>query len=154
MKAQIKEWLTGAGRTRVWLAEQCGVRTKTVQNWLCSQQEIPVRTQNLIRQLMADDARSEAERRADQRADLPGRQGLQSHRLRQHLRLLPRRHHLQVAGNPLRQVRSSHGPPGPRPPLSLLPFHGTVAAGLPAGPTDTPAGEIPGPGYPAGRLRP
>mgnify|MGYP000947365085 CR=1 FL=1 len=81
MKAQIKEWLTGAGRTRVWLAEQCGVRTKTVQNWLCSQQEIPVRTQNLIRQLMADDARSEAERRADQRADLPGRQGLQSHRL-------------------------------------------------------------------------
>lgn len=66
MKDEIKAWLKQHGRTRDWLAVQCYVSKKTVDNWLSSPKIIPDDKQALIRRLMADDEAAE-QRQAQQR---------------------------------------------------------------------------------------
>lgn len=66
VKDQIKTWLKQTGRTRDWLAEQCYVSKKTVDNWLSSPKIIPDDKQALIRRLIADDEALE-QRQAQQR---------------------------------------------------------------------------------------
>lgn len=63
MKEQIKEWLKSTQRDRTWLAEQIGVKPRTVDNWLSSPQVIPGGKLKLIERLMEDDAAAEAQRR-------------------------------------------------------------------------------------------
>ena len=63
-KEDIKEWLRTTGRSRQWLADQCGsVSKRTVDNWLSSPKEIPLATVALIGRLMEDDRQAELQRR-------------------------------------------------------------------------------------------
>lgn len=63
MKEQIKEWLKTHDHDRPWLAEQIGVKPRTVDNWLSSPQVIPKGKLALICRLMEDDEAAEAKRR-------------------------------------------------------------------------------------------
>ena len=52
-KEKIKEWLGQSPvRTREWLASKCGVTKRTVDNWLSSGIEIPLKAQRLLEALM------------------------------------------------------------------------------------------------------
>lgn len=63
-KEDIKDWLKTTGRSRDWLAVQCGsISKRTVDNWLSSPKEIPLATLALIGRLMDDDRRAEENRR-------------------------------------------------------------------------------------------
>lgn len=54
-KEKIKEWLGQSPvRTREWLASKCGVTKRTVDNWLSSGIEIPLKAQRLLEALMRD----------------------------------------------------------------------------------------------------
>lgn len=62
-KEEIKAWLKAYNHTREWLGEQCGgVSKRAVDNWLSSPRDIPDGTLTLIRRLMDDDQREEADR--------------------------------------------------------------------------------------------
>ncbi len=63
MKEQIKHWLKERNLDRQWLADQIGVKKRTVDNWLSSPQEIPIGKERLIQRLMQDDQAREAARR-------------------------------------------------------------------------------------------
>lgn len=54
-KDEIKEWLRKTNRSRAWLGDECGVKLGTVNNWLCTQANIPHATRALIARMMADD---------------------------------------------------------------------------------------------------
>lgn len=63
MKDRIKAWLKSHNHDRDWLAEQIGVKKRTVDNWLSSPKEIPIGKLSLIERLMQDDEAAEASRR-------------------------------------------------------------------------------------------
>lgn len=63
MKDRIKAWLKSHNHERDWLAEQIGVKKRTVDNWLSSPKEIPLGKLTLIERLMQDDESAEAARR-------------------------------------------------------------------------------------------
>jgi SOS-response transcriptional repressor LexA len=66
-KEDIKEWLKTTGRSRDWLAFQCGnISKRTVDNWLSSPKEIPLATLALIGRLMEDDRQADEDRRKRQ----------------------------------------------------------------------------------------
>lgn len=55
-KESIKTWLAERPeRSREWLANKCGVTKRTVDNWLSSGIEIPLKAQRLLESLMRDD---------------------------------------------------------------------------------------------------
>lgn len=56
LKERIKQWLRAQLRSRSWLAEQCGVKKRTVDNWLSSPQAIPAKALRIIERLMSSDA--------------------------------------------------------------------------------------------------
>lgn len=62
MKEEIKAWLKACNHSRNWLAEEIGVRPRTVDNWLSSPQVIPEGKLKLIERLMQDDEAAERER--------------------------------------------------------------------------------------------
>jgi len=45
-------WLKGMGRNRVWLAENCGVQKRTVDNWLSSNRPIPRKALLIVQGMM------------------------------------------------------------------------------------------------------
>lgn len=60
-KDDIKAWVDSPQRGRAWLAEQCGVSTRTVGNWLTvSNIEVPAKSLRIIEQLMRDGAQEDA----------------------------------------------------------------------------------------------
>lgn len=62
-KDEVKAWLKAYNHSREWLGQQCGgVSKRAVDNWLSSPRDIPDGTLTLIRRLMDDDQREEAER--------------------------------------------------------------------------------------------
>lgn len=63
MKDQIKDWLKAFNHDRPWLAEQIGVKPRTVDNWLSSPQVIPEGKIALIKRLIQDDEDAESARR-------------------------------------------------------------------------------------------
>ena len=55
-KESIKSWLAERPeRSREWLADKCGVTKRTVDNWLSSGIEIPLKAQRLLESLIRDD---------------------------------------------------------------------------------------------------
>ncbi|QJE99096.1 LexA family protein [Luteolibacter luteus] len=59
-KDEIKAWLKNTQRSREWLASQFGdTKKKTVDNWLSSNQDIPIGILTSIGRMMDDDRRSE-----------------------------------------------------------------------------------------------
>ena len=52
-KTEIKHWLRSAKLSRTWLADQCGVKKNTVNNWLSTKISIPERALIQIERLMA-----------------------------------------------------------------------------------------------------
>ena len=59
-KEGIKEWLSRyPERDRNWLADQCEVEKRTVDNWLSSPQNIPSKAVLIIESLMRADAELE-----------------------------------------------------------------------------------------------
>ena len=51
-KSEVKAWLKAIKRTRDWLAEECGVKKRTADNWLSSSQPISTQATRLIERLM------------------------------------------------------------------------------------------------------
>lgn len=59
-KDEIKAWLKNTQRSRGWLAAQFGdTKKKTVDNWLSSNQDIPIGVLTSIGRMMEDDRRAE-----------------------------------------------------------------------------------------------
>lgn len=59
-KDEIKAWLKNSQRSREWLASQFGdTKKKTVDNWLSSNQDIPIGVLTSIGRMMDDDRRVE-----------------------------------------------------------------------------------------------
>jgi hypothetical protein len=48
----VKDWLKERGHSRSWLAAQCGVSKKTVDNWLSAGRPINASAATIINQLM------------------------------------------------------------------------------------------------------
>lgn len=57
-KEDIKKWLKAIGRDRKWLAEQCGVSKRQVDNWFSSSINISARALLIIQRLMSGEADS------------------------------------------------------------------------------------------------
>lgn len=53
-KADIKKWLKTSGKSREWLAEQCGVDKRTVDLWLSISRKVPSKAILIIQRLMAE----------------------------------------------------------------------------------------------------
>lgn len=51
-KSDVKAWLKAIGKNRDWLAQQCGVKKRTADNWLSSSQPISTQATRLIERLM------------------------------------------------------------------------------------------------------
>lgn len=51
---KIKKWLYDKNRSRVWLADHCGVSKTTVDGWLSANRPIPKPSQKIIQKLMSD----------------------------------------------------------------------------------------------------
>lgn len=51
-KSDVKAWLKAIKRNRDWLAEECGVKKRTADNWLSSSQPISTQATRLIERLM------------------------------------------------------------------------------------------------------
>lgn len=58
-KETVLKWLAKTRRSRETLAVQCGVKRRTVDNWLVSSQPIPAKAVPVIMNLMAKDAEDE-----------------------------------------------------------------------------------------------
>lgn len=52
-KQDVKTWLRSIGKDRDWLAEQIGVKKRSVDNWLSSNRDIAAKAQIIIARLMA-----------------------------------------------------------------------------------------------------
>lgn len=50
-KEDIKVWLTEAGKSREWLADECGVSVATVNGWLSAGRSIPGPALRIIERL-------------------------------------------------------------------------------------------------------
>ena len=61
MTEEIKVWLRRTNRDRQWLADQCGVSKRTVDNWLSAGQTMSAAVTKLIATLMAADIQRIAE---------------------------------------------------------------------------------------------
>lgn len=48
---EIKIWLSASGRSRDWLADQCGVALSTVNGWLSAGRSIPGPSMRIIERL-------------------------------------------------------------------------------------------------------
>ena len=57
-KEDVKKWLKVIGRDREWLANQCGVSKRQVDNWLSSSINIPAKAILVIQRLMNGEAES------------------------------------------------------------------------------------------------
>lgn len=57
-KGDVKRWLKIIGRDREWLARQCGVSKRQVDNWLSSSINIPAKAVLIIQRLMNGEAES------------------------------------------------------------------------------------------------
>lgn len=55
-KQTIKTWLKRIKKNRAWLAEQCDVSKRTVDDWLSTTRELPAKAILSIQSLMNDDA--------------------------------------------------------------------------------------------------
>ena len=55
-KDEIKIWLKQSGHDRNWLAEQCGVKKNTVNNWLSTSIDLPAKSLRIIESMMKADA--------------------------------------------------------------------------------------------------
>lgn len=55
-KADIKKWLKASGKSREWLAEQCGVDKRTVDLWLSISRKVPSKAILIIQRLMTEKA--------------------------------------------------------------------------------------------------
>lgn len=55
-KEDIKKWLKISGKSRKWLAEQCGVEKRTLDNWLSSSLPVPAKALLIIQRLMNETA--------------------------------------------------------------------------------------------------
>lgn len=53
-KEDIKKWLKASGKSREWLAGQCGVDKRTLNNWLSVSREVPSKALLIIQRLMAE----------------------------------------------------------------------------------------------------
>ncbi len=53
-KEDIKKWLKASGKSREWLAEQCGVDKRTLNNWLSVSREVPSKALLIIQRLMTE----------------------------------------------------------------------------------------------------
>lgn len=53
-KEDIKKWLKASGKSREWLAEQCGVDKRTVDLWLSVSRDVPAKAILIIQRLMAE----------------------------------------------------------------------------------------------------
>ena len=53
-KNDIKKWLKVSKRSREWLAEQCGVSKRQVDNWLSAARPVPAKALLIIQRLMTD----------------------------------------------------------------------------------------------------
>lgn len=53
-KEDIKKWLKVSGKSREWLAEQCGVNKRQVDNWLSAARPVPSKAILIIQRLMAE----------------------------------------------------------------------------------------------------
>ena len=62
-KEEIREWLDSSDHSRKWLAHKCGVMPKTVNNWLGSEQSIPLKAIRMIEALMKADTVSDTHTR-------------------------------------------------------------------------------------------
>lgn len=51
-KQDVKMWLRSIGKDREWLAEQIGVKKRSVDNWLSSHRDIAAKAQIIIARLM------------------------------------------------------------------------------------------------------
>lgn len=51
-KEEIKDWLKDIGKTRQWLADQCGVKYLVVNNWFSKSRTIPKKALIIIDNLM------------------------------------------------------------------------------------------------------
>lgn len=69
-KDEIKAWLKNTQRSREWLASQFGdTKKKTVDNWLSSNQDIPIGILTSIGRMMEDDRRAEDTRSREVQGD-------------------------------------------------------------------------------------
>lgn len=57
-KEDVKKWLKVIGRDREWLAKQCGVSKRQVDNWLSSSINIPAKAVLIIQKLMNGESAS------------------------------------------------------------------------------------------------
>lgn len=53
-KNDIKKWLKASRKSREWLAEQCGVNKRQVDNWLSAARPVPSKALLIIQRLMAE----------------------------------------------------------------------------------------------------
>lgn len=53
-KEDIKKWLKSSGKSREWLAEQCGVGKRVLDNWLSAARPVPAKALLIIQRLMAE----------------------------------------------------------------------------------------------------
>ena len=53
-KEDIKKWLKDSGKSREWLAEQCGVGKRVLDNWLSAARPVPSKALLIIQRLMTD----------------------------------------------------------------------------------------------------
>lgn len=53
-KEDIKKWIKASGKSREWVAEQCGVGKRTLDNWLSSARPVPSKVILIIQRLMAE----------------------------------------------------------------------------------------------------
>lgn len=59
-KEEVKIWLKAIGKDRSWLAEQIGVKKRSVDNWLSSHRDIAAKAQIIIARLMTQHPSSTA----------------------------------------------------------------------------------------------
>ena len=53
-KEDIKKWLKDSGKSREWLAEQCGVGKRVLDNWLSAARPVPSKALLIIQRLMTE----------------------------------------------------------------------------------------------------
>ncbi len=152
-KEGIKHWLSNyPERDRSWLATQCGVEKRTVDNWLSSPRDIPAKALRIIESLMRSDAELH-ESREEPQSHLVIRTSAEEFDNWSRAALAKGQIITDYAIAAIRQayqgeLASKPAPIPADPPANLieLPYFGTVAAGTPAAELDTDDGTHPVPG--------
>lgn len=79
-KDSIKKWLKKNNHNRAWLAEQCGVSKRTVDDWLSTSRQIPAKAILVIQKLMGTNIQQTEEPSLDKQAQRQIlHQGIMSH---------------------------------------------------------------------------